>query len=90
MPTMSRFTDFLKAGAKNASGPLVGSFSVAGKRVQCPHCGESSFAMDRALLNTRGRTAFGLDWLDPSAYILVCAECGRIEWYAEEPAGIPN
>jgi hypothetical protein len=38
-----------------------------------------------ALLNTAGRTFFNMDYLDPSATTLVCAECGRIEWFAEEP-----
>ncbi len=26
--------------------------------------------------------AVGVDWADPAATILVCAECGRIEWFA--------
>jgi len=38
-----------------------------------------------ALLNSSGSTFFQLDWTDPAATILVCAECGRIEWFAQEP-----
>jgi hypothetical protein len=43
------------------------------------------FAPAGALLNTRVRSAFNLDWADPSATILVCAECGRVEWFVSEP-----
>ena len=88
---MGRFFDALKAGVKGfkeANEPRA--FSVAGKPVRCPHCGESKFAPAAALLNTRGRTAFGLDWIDPSAFLLICAECGRIEWYAQEPTEISD
>ena len=37
------------------------------------------------LLNTRARSAFNVDWADPTAAVLICAECGRIEWFANEP-----
>ena len=83
---MTRFFDALKAGVKGfkeANEPT--EYSVAGKRVHCPHCGGSEFAPSSAMLNSRGRTAFGADWIDPSASILICAECGRIEWYAQKP-----
>jgi len=86
---MARFFDALKAGVKGfkeANDPT--EYSVAGRPVRCPHCRESKFAPRSALLNTRGRTALGVDWIDPSAYILICAECGRIEWYAQEPTEI--
>ena len=88
---MARFFDAVKAGVKGfkeANAPRA--FSVADKPVRCPHCGESKFALGSALLNSRGRTAFGLDWVDPSASLLICAECGRIEWYAQEPTEISN
>ena len=86
---MGRFFDALKAGVKGfkeANEPR--GYAVASKPVRCPHCGGVEFAPGRALLNSRGRTAFGADWLDPSASILVCAECGRIEWYAQEPTEV--
>jgi hypothetical protein len=83
---MGRFFDAVKAGVrgfKEASEPS--EYSVAGRPVRCPHCGQGKFAPGSALLNTRGRTALNVDWADPSARILICAECGRIEWYASEP-----
>ena len=83
---MGRYWEALKAGVNAFNeGPDPSEYVIAGKPVRCPHCGEGKFATSRALLNTRGRTAFGVDWADPSATILICAECGRIEWYATEP-----
>ena len=84
---MGRFFEALKAGIKGfkeANEPS--EYSVAGRPVRCPHCGEVKFAPAGALLNTRARSAFNLDWADPSATILVCAECGRVEWFVNEPA----
>jgi len=31
------------------------------------------------------RSAFNVDWADPTATILICGECGRVEWFAQEP-----
>ena len=60
-------------------------YSLAGRPITCPHCGHREFAPGSALLNTRVRTAFNIDWFDPSATILVCANCSRIEWFAQPP-----
>ena len=83
---MGRYLNALKAGVagfKDATGP--GGYEVAGRPVRCPHCSHEKFVSGRALLNTAGRTFFNLDWADPSATTLICAECGRIEWFAQEP-----
>ena len=83
---MGRFFNAVKAGVasmKESAGPA--EYTIAGKVVRCPHCSHEKFTSGRALLNTAGLTFFKLDWADPSATILVCAECGRIEWFAREP-----
>jgi DNA-directed RNA polymerase subunit RPC12/RpoP len=83
---MGRFFTALKAGVagfNEGTGP--GEYQVAGRPVQCSHCGHQKFVSGRALLNTAGRTFMNLDWTDPSATTLICAECGRIEWFAQEP-----
>ena len=83
---MGRFFDALKAGVKGfqtANDPA--EFSVAGRPVRCAHCGDTKFAQGDALLNTRMRSAFNVDWADPAAIILVCAECGRVEWFVNPP-----
>ena len=86
---MGRFVEAVKAGVrgfKGANAPR--GYSVAGRQVRCPHCGETRFSPGRALLNSRARSAFNVDWADPLAATLVCAECGRIEWFAAEPTEI--
>jgi rRNA maturation protein Nop10 len=84
---MRTFFHALKAGVKGfVEGPDPEEYTVAGRPVKCPHCGEATFMSGSALLNTRTRSAFNVDWADPLAYTLVCAECGRIEWFAKEPA----
>jgi hypothetical protein len=83
---MGRFFEAMKAGVRGfKEGTKPSAYSIAGRRIQCPHCGEGLFAPGSALLNTRVRSAFNVDWADPSATILVCAECGRIEWFVQEP-----
>jgi uncharacterized protein len=83
---MGRFFDAVKAGVAGfKEGTEPSEYSVAGRPVRCPHCEHTKFGSGRALLNTAGRTFFNLDWTDPSATILVCSECGRIEWFAQEP-----
>jgi hypothetical protein len=84
---MGRFFEAVRAGLKGfttANDPA--EFTVAGRPVRCPHCGETKFVPDNALLNTRVRSALNADWLDPGATILICAECGRVEWFAIEPS----
>ena len=88
---MGRYFEALKAAVKVfREGPEPTEYLIAGRPVRCPHCGEGKFAPGNALLNTRARSAFNVDWADPSATILVCAECGRIEWYANEPETVPG
>ena len=83
---MGRFFDAVKAGVAGfKEGTQPCEYSVAGRTVRCPHCTHTKFAPGSALLNTAGRTFFNLDWTDPSATILICSECGRIEWFAQEP-----
>jgi len=86
---MGAFFDALKAGmtaSEERTEPR--EYAIAGRAVRCPHCGETTFAPGRALLNTPGLTFIGLDWAESSATILVCAECGRIEWYAVDLRGM--
>jgi ribosomal protein S27E len=83
---MARFIEALKAGVRGfREGMGPSGYSVAGRPVRCPHCGETKFVASTALLNSSGASLVNLDWLDPSATVLICAECGRIEWFAQEP-----
>lgn len=85
---MGRFLDALKAGFKTASEPA--EYTIADKQIRCPHCGETTFFTRQSLLDTRGLSVVDLEWLNPSATVLICAECGRIEWFAHQPAEMPR
>jgi DNA-directed RNA polymerase subunit RPC12/RpoP len=86
---MGHLYEALKAGMRGFKAALEpGEFAIAGRPVKCPHCGERKFMPSRALVNTRVATLFNVDWTDSAARILICAECGRIEWFLKEPAEI--
>ena len=83
---MTSFWKSVKRGAKAAAdsfGP--GQYDVEGKSVVCSHCGSQEFAEGTAQLNTVGMTFIGLDWANRSAHTLLCAKCGRIEWFMQRP-----
>jgi hypothetical protein len=52
-----------------------------GKEIACLQCKNIHFHKGRALLNTRGMSFLGLDWLDEAAVILICTDCGFIHWF---------
>lgn len=60
-------------------------YSVAGKIVKCPHCGEDDFESGSAQLNTAGMTFLNLDWANRSAHTLTCVNCSRVEWFLQKP-----
>lgn len=64
------------------------TYEVKGRLVTCPQCGHEHFSEGSAQLNTAGMTFLGLDWADRSATILICKQCGRIEWYMQRPTVI--
>lgn len=61
------------------------AFTAAGKTIECPHCGGTSFTAKNVLLNSRGLTFFNLDWANKAATALTCTNCHRMEWYAVPP-----
>lgn len=83
---MSSFMNGLRSAYKTLTvefGP--GRYTVEDKPVRCPHCGGEEFAEGEALLNTTGMTFLNLDWANKSASTLMCAVCGRIEWFGQKP-----
>ena len=86
---MSNFWVTLTRGAKvdnyAAGAPGPDKYRVEGKEVICPHCSNQVFAEGSAQLHTAGMTFIGLEWLQPSAYTLLCSKCGRIEWFMQKP-----
>ena len=53
-------------------------------QITCLHCKHDLFVEGKALLNTRGLTFFGLDWLNESATTLLCSQCGFIHWFMKD------
>lgn len=59
----------------------------AGIALSCSHCGGTEFTERSALLNTRGLTWLGLDWLNEGARVFACSNCGHLEWFVV-PGGV--
>jgi len=82
---MGHFFKALKAGVKGfMEGPDPTGYTIARRPLRCPHCSGTKFFPGSALVNTRGATLFGLDWANAGATVLICAECGRMEWFADD------
>ena len=59
--------------------------TVAGKTLLCGCCGCSEFITSEVQLHSQGMTFLKLEWLGPSAHVLICSNCSRIEWFAKKP-----
>ncbi|CAM3935958.1 hypothetical protein [Alkalicoccus chagannorensis] len=59
----------------------TGRFQVNGIEAACTHCGHTSFELAQGMMNTRGLTFFGLDWLNDQTNILVCLRCTHMHWF---------
>jgi uncharacterized protein len=76
----------LKVGARKAvASEEPSTYQAGGLAVSCTHCKNNQFYLHKVLLNTRGLTFFKLDWLNRGATVLVCANCGMIQWFSETP-----
>jgi hypothetical protein len=58
---------------------------IKGVVLSCHHCGSGSFTHRRSQLNTAAMTFFDLDWLNASADIYVCTDCGYLHWFLGAP-----
>ena len=54
---------------------------VKGVDLVCKHCGGGSFNHRMSQLNTSKLTFFNLDWLNASADVYVCDDCGFLHWF---------
>jgi len=71
---MGTFFDGIKRAAKAAIGSVPGKYAVVNRPVICPHCQSREFLEDSATL------IGGM-----AVCALTCAECSRIEWFADRP-----
>ena len=60
-------------------------YAVGDTRVTCRFCGNDSFQMSRVQLNTAGMTFRDIDFSDKRAWVLLCPECGSLQWFLKEP-----
>jgi len=82
---MSDFGDRVHRALFGEQRGRLSGFTVAGRRVACPHCGNDRFALGEAQLNTAGMSFIGLDWANRSASTLACSECGHVAWFLQKP-----
>ena len=57
------------------------TYQRAGRTATCSHCGCQEFEEREGLVNTTGLTFLDLDWANRSATVLVCRNCGHLEWF---------
>ena len=60
-----------------------GTYEAAGRPVRCSHCGGTRFDEREGKINTTGMSLLDLDWMNRSATVLVCQECGHLGWFLE-------
>jgi len=52
-----------------------------GKKLECPLCRNDKFWQRETLMNTRGMTYIGIDWMNREAENHICGRCGYIFWF---------
>jgi predicted nucleic-acid-binding Zn-ribbon protein len=75
----------VKGSGRTGSGTQVSGFEqvvIGGSVLRCMHCGCRGFFKRRVLLNTRGLTYLGLEWMNDAAQVLECANCGYLHWFS--------
>ena len=60
-----------------------GRVEVNGVELVCKHCGGSRFNHRQSQLNTAGLTFLNLDFLNASADVYVCDDCGFLHWFLD-------
>lgn len=58
-------------------------YVIAGLQVRCTHCGCTEFDEREGKINTTGMSLLDLDWANRSAMVLVCRNCGHLEWFLQ-------
>jgi DNA-directed RNA polymerase subunit RPC12/RpoP len=70
------------------------SVRIKDRPLRCTHCGHGRFAHRSAQLNTAFMEFFDLAWLNKTADIYVCAQCGFLHWFldpqVEQPIRAPQ
>jgi len=56
-------------------------YKVSGAELVCSHCNYSGFECSSVQLNTALMTFLDLDWLNKSATVFGCQNCGKLAWF---------
>lgn len=56
-------------------------YKIAGADLNCSHCFFGGFECSSVQLNTAFMTLIDLDWLNKSATVFQCQNCGKLEWF---------
>ncbi len=59
-------------------------YEVAGEKVSCHHCGGMTFDRAKGRLNAAGLTFQDSSLTSSPVNMLVCTNCGHIEWFLGE------
>lgn len=59
-------------------------YEIAGKVLICQHCECDNFTTSSVQLNTAMMSLLELDWLNASAQVFGCRDCGRLEWFNDQ------
>jgi len=62
--------------------PEAQQVEISGIRLDCKHCGNDTFLQKEGLVNSRGMTLMGFDWLDAGAIVHICSSCGFLHWFS--------
>jgi predicted nucleic-acid-binding Zn-ribbon protein len=57
------------------------SVKISGIVLKCKHCTHDEFYRDKRMLNSGVATFLGFDWLNKSAIVYTCSNCGFIHWF---------
>lgn len=73
--------------AQSGESPVqfVNAWVIRGRVISCSRCHGVTFFKKKIMMNTRGLTFLEMEWLNEEASVLICDNCTRIEWFAEEP-----
>ena len=84
---MGSFSEGLRRAVESIKDDFFrpGTYSVGDRPVSCPHCDKGTFGKGSYPLHKLGNRFVPFDSLFKSAYTLLCMECGRLEWFVQEP-----
>ena len=63
------------------SGPVSATLTIAGKQLNCSHCGHEKFQKREGLLVTSLVSLFAFSFWNQSGTCYTCSNCQHVEWF---------